>query len=185
MNFIGAGIEIFTRVQSEVIPAFKNEGFGAGIKSLGKALTAGATSFVADAGFSVAFRTIGATIGGILGPAGSAVGMMVGNAIGAFFSNKVVQKIFPMKEDSTIQMAQNEQTMQNVEQSSEAQTTQSAQAIQTTQKTASNPIKEQPKVTRNGYIMPQNGVCATQWVNEGIKNGTIKQPYKQQLDMKA
>ena len=71
--------ETATRFTSQALPAFKNEGFIAGMKETGKALMAGTMTLVTDAGLSVAFRTIGATIGGFLGPLGASIGSIVGN----------------------------------------------------------------------------------------------------------
>ena len=113
-----AATETISRFTSEALPAFKNEGFGAGLKATGKALAAGAATLVADAGFSVAFRTIGATIGSIAGPVGTAIGSMIGNAIGALASNKLVQKLFPQKEkpEEAIAQAAEQTVEQTVEQ---------------------------------------------------------------------
>ncbi len=94
-----AGTEVVTRFASQAIPAFKNDGFIAGMKETGKALAAGAATFVTDAGFSVAFRTVGAAVGSIIGPLGAAVGSIVGNAIGGMLSCNLINKIFPMKEE--------------------------------------------------------------------------------------
>ena len=119
MGFIGAGLEIFSRVTTEVIPAFKNEGVSAGIKSLGKAVAAGFTSWIADAGLSVVFRNVGATVGAVFGPVGSAVGSALGNCVGAVLSNRIVQKIFPSKglniQDSHDQETQPTELAQNDE----------------------------------------------------------------------
>ena len=94
-----AGTEIITRFTSQAIPAFKNEGFIAGMKETGKALAAGAATWVTDAGFSVGFRTVGAAIGSIIGPLGATVGSVIGNAIGGMLSCNLINKIFPMKEN--------------------------------------------------------------------------------------
>lgn len=103
------GITVLSSFTSEAIPAFKNEGFAAGLKATGRAIAQGATNFVADAAFSTVFRQVGAAIGSVVGPVGTAVGSMIGNTIGAFVSGKIVQKIFPPKENTTIADAQNTQ----------------------------------------------------------------------------
>ncbi len=96
-----AGTEIVTRFASQAIPAFKNDGFMAGMKETGKAIAAGAATLVTDAGLSIVFRTVGAAVGSIIGPLGAAVGSTVGNAIGGMLSCNLINKIFPMKEEQT------------------------------------------------------------------------------------
>ena len=97
-----AGTEVVTRFTQQAIPAFKNEGFIAGLKETAKALGAGVATWFTDAGFSVALRNIGATVGAFAGPVGSAIGSFVGNIIGGFLSNKLIQTIFPMKEQAEV-----------------------------------------------------------------------------------
>lgn len=109
MGLFMTGLTVFSSFTSEAIPAFKNEGFVAGLKVTARAIAQGATNFVADAACSTVFRQVGAAIGSVVGPVGSAVGSMVGNAVGAFVSGKIVQKIFPPKENMKIADAQNAQ----------------------------------------------------------------------------
>ncbi len=141
LGIFSAIYEAGTRFTSDALPAFKNEGFSAGIKETAKALAAGGATLVSDAGFSVLFRTIGASIGTVIAPGvGSAIGSIVGNALGAFVSCKFIQKIFPSK--SQTEKLNNEQTVQNSIEQTQISTNEIAQeesnAIQkdTTQETA-------------------------------------------------
>ena len=112
LGIFSAIYEAGTRFTSDALPAFKNEGFAAGIKETAKALAAGGATLVSDAGFSVLFRTIGASIGTVIAPGvGSAIGSTLGNIIGAFVSCKFIQKVFPSK--SQTEELNNEQTVQN------------------------------------------------------------------------
>ena len=112
LGIFSAVYETGTRFMSDALPAFKNEGFSAGIKETGKAIAAGGATLVSDAGFSVLFRTIGASIGTIIAPGvGSAIGSTLGNILGSFVSCKLIQKIFPSK--SQTEKLNNEQTAQN------------------------------------------------------------------------
>lgn len=109
MGIFFSATEAFSRFTSEAIPAFKNEGVGAGLKATGKAIAAGVANFFTDAGLSVAFRTIGTAVGGFFGPVGASIGSIVGNTVGGFLSNKIIQKIFPTKDNTTIAQANTEQ----------------------------------------------------------------------------
>lgn len=109
MGLLFSGITIMNGITSEAIPAFKNEGVVAGLKATGKAIAQGVTNFVSDAAFSTVFRQIGAAVGSALGPVGAAVGSMIGNTVGAFVSGKLVQKIFPSKDNTQIASTQNAQ----------------------------------------------------------------------------
>lgn len=160
MGIFFAATETFSRISAEAIPAFKNEGVIAGLKATGKALVAGVATWITDAGFSVVFRTVGATVGSVFGPVGSAIGSLVGNAVGGLLSCKLVQKIFPVKEqpqevaqqmqEVPAQIAQQEQ-IQTVEQiPQQAQTQAEAglnqqQEVDIATKYANLPSKEQVK----------------------------------------
>ena len=137
MGIFFAATEVATRFAQEAIPAFKNEGFGAGLKATGKALAAGIATWATDAGLSVVFRTIGATVGGFLGPVGSAIGSIVGNAVGGLLSCKIIQKIFPTKEQ-TQEIASVPQQMPQ-----EPQQTQAQPAQQEVASAQTNPIQQQ------------------------------------------
>ncbi len=91
-----------SRITSEAIPAFKEEGAIQGIKATGKAIVAGFAAYFGDVGFSVAFRKLGAIAGfAVAGNAGAGVGSFIGNLAGGIVSNAIVQKIFPYKENKT------------------------------------------------------------------------------------
>ena len=155
-----AATETFSRISAEAIPAFKNEGVVAGLKATGKALAAGVATWITDAGFSVVFRTVGATVGSVFGPVGSAIGSLVGNAVGGLLSCKLIQKIFPVKEQpqevaqemqqAPIQVAQEEQTqiVEQIPQQAQAQAETNSnqqQEVDITAKYANLPSKEQVK----------------------------------------
>lgn len=129
-----AGTEMVSRFTTQALPAFKNEGFIAGLKETGKAIAAGGMTLVADAGLSVVFRSLGATVGGFLGPLGASIGSMVGNAIGGMVSNTLVQKIFPAKEQAQELASEAPQEIQQAQ-------PQIAQQVQT--QAATNPIQQQ------------------------------------------
>ena len=111
-GMIFAFTETAGRFTSTAIPAFKNEGFIAGLKATFDAVAAGVATFVSDAGLSVVFRTLGATAGAVFGPCGSAVGSFIGNSIGGLLSCKLIQKTFPVKEQQEELIAQNEVAQQ-------------------------------------------------------------------------
>ena len=158
MGIFFAATETFSRITTEAIPAFQNEGFVSGIKATGKALAAGVATWITDAGFSVAFRTAGATIGSVFGPVGSAIGSLVGNAIGGLMSCKLIQKIFPVKEMPEQLASETTQNMpqelaQNVEENNIQDTTQIPQ--QTTTKYIANET-EQTNLAQDNTIQTQS-----------------------------
>lgn len=153
--------EAFSRFTSEAIPAFKNEGVAAGLKATGKAIAAGVANFFTDAGLSVAFRTIGTAVGGFFGPLGASIGSIVGNTVGGFLSNKIIQKIFPTKTPED-KIAQNDEQTQEIAQAQEvaqAQETAQAQAQENTSakvKDYSNmPTKEQVRQMAYSQAFPK------------------------------
>ena len=106
----------------QVVPAFKNGGFGEGMKQLGKSTVkvgASTAGFVLGA---TAGKSIGATIGGAIGSAvpvigtaigafvGGLVGDIVGGVIGSAITNKVTNKI--MGKDYTDKVTDEQVTAQ-------------------------------------------------------------------------
>lgn len=122
LNLLFVAMSAYDRFKNEALPAFKNEGFVAGMKKTGKVIAKTAADTVSNAGFSAVFRLVGSRIGMVFGPMGASVGGLLGDIIGSFASNKLIVKIFG--EDKTA----NEQTPQETQQTQEtAQTAQNTQ----------------------------------------------------------
>lgn len=95
-------LEGFSQMK-EIIPAFKNEGFIAGIKQTGKSLVKVGTNFVSYAAGSVLGKMLGATAGGVIGGIftgglgagkGAQIGAMVGDMVCSMFvGNKVTNAV--------------------------------------------------------------------------------------------
>lgn len=99
-------------VKENVIPAFKEQGFGAGVKELAKATARTATDFVSYGIGGAIGRTLGTAIGTVICPgAGSAVGAVVGDAVGSMLvGGKICEKVDKVMgvEDKDAQIAQDE-----------------------------------------------------------------------------
>ncbi len=104
-------------VQEKVIPAFKQEGFGAGVKELAKATARTATDFVSYGIGGALGRTLGTAIGTVICPgAGSAIGAMVGDAVGSMVvGGKICEKVDEVigEKDKTTDQAQNPGQIKN------------------------------------------------------------------------
>ena len=94
LNLIYAVTTVFSRIQSEAIPVFREKGTIAGIKQAFITTGKVAADIISNAGFSAVFRIIGSTAGKFLGPVGSAIGGTLGDIFGTFLSNKIIVKIF-------------------------------------------------------------------------------------------
>lgn len=153
-----AGTEFFTRFTSEAIPAFKNEGFVAGLKSTGKALAAAGATWITDAGFSVVLRSAGATVGSFFGPVGTAIGSIVGNAIGGLLSCNLIQKIFPMKQKETEVAQENQENNSKTIAQENNQVQEQAQEANLQENVSQELVaqKDEPKyiTTPNGSSIP-------------------------------
>ena len=78
-------LQFIPNVIQKVTPAFKNNGFKAGMTELGQTiLQAGADLFGYAAGGAVG-RTIGSAIGSFVGPMGTFIGGLVGDMVGSMF----------------------------------------------------------------------------------------------------
>lgn len=140
-NVLIVGIGIISRATSEVIPAFKEQGFKAGMKKLGSCIAKTAVDTVSNAGFSAVFRVLGSTALSFLGPVGRALGGTLGDMVGSIISSKIITKVF--KEDKIADTSADEATIADASQQQEETTApQVAQVdINTTNTTAStNPI---------------------------------------------
>ena len=94
LNLIYAVTSTFSRIKSEAVPVFKEQGVKAGIKQTFASIGKSIADIVSNAGFSAVFRIIGSTAGKIFGPVGSVVGGTIGDIFGTFLSNKFIVKIF-------------------------------------------------------------------------------------------
>lgn len=82
LNYLFTAIEFVPRIFKKVIPTFKNEGFGAGMKSLGKTIIQAGTDLVGYAAGGALGRAIGSAIGTLICPGvGSAVGGTIGDML--------------------------------------------------------------------------------------------------------
>lgn len=91
-------IQAIPEITNNVIPAFKEKGFKAGMKQAGISLLKVGSNFLSMTLGTVAGKVAGAAIGTVICPgAGSAVGSKVGSILGTtlanLIGNKVVQKI--------------------------------------------------------------------------------------------
>lgn len=177
-NVLIVGIGIISRATSEVIPAFKEQGFKAGMKKLGSCIAKTAVDTVSNAGFSAVFRVLGSTALSFLGPVGRALGGTLGDMVGSIISSKIITKVF--KEDKIADTSADEATIADVSQQQEETTApQVAQvdinATNTTVSTNpivvnSNELSEQAKSIRErkttrttktatrGYAKPQGSL---------------------------
>lgn len=140
-NVLIVGIGILSRVTSEVVPAFKEQGFKAGIKKLGSCIAKTAVDTVSNAGFSAVFRVLGSTALSFLGPVGRALGGTLGDMVGSIISSKIITKVF--KEDKTNDTTTDETTIADSSQQQEEQALPQVAQVDTnaTNTTAStNPI---------------------------------------------
>lgn len=171
LNLLITGMSAVGRIKDEALPAFKNEGFVAGVKKTVTVAAKTVADVFSNAGFSAAFRIAGSRIGMFFGPAGAAVGGLVGDIIGSFFSNKLIVKLFG--EDK---IAQNDAAAQNSTQTARDLQTADAMDVEPGQQYSTAGVSNPQTVAvrpKSGYIKPQNGVYATEWVNSGIKNGNL------------
>ena len=96
-NVAMTALQFIPNIFNKVVPAFKNNGFKAGMTELGQTFIQAGADLVAYAAGGAVGRTIGAAIGTIAGPIGTFVGGLVGDMLGSMFvGNKVctaVEKI--------------------------------------------------------------------------------------------
>ncbi|MBQ8848380.1 MAG: hypothetical protein IJ003_05495 [Candidatus Gastranaerophilales bacterium] len=153
------------KIQSNVIPAFKNEGFGAGMKEVGKVIAQGAADVFGYAAGGAVGRTIGSAVGGFLGGIlgkngkaaswGASVGATLGDMIGSIFvGSKVcgaVDKVIGADESSQVAQQQANEQPQLSEQQilalQQAQAMQQARAMQQAQ------MAQNPYAMQNPYMM--------------------------------
>lgn len=96
-NIAMTALQFIPNVIQKVAPAFKNNGFKAGMTELGQTiLQAGADLFGYAAGGAVG-RTIGSAVGALVGPMGAFFGGLVGDMVGSMFVGSkvcgVVEKV--------------------------------------------------------------------------------------------
>ena len=139
-NYFMSLLQFIPNVKNDVIPAFKEEGFLAGMKALGVTTLRAAADLVGYSSGSAVGKIIGATIGNIILPGvGSKVGAVVGEMLTSVVVGstvtKGVDKLIGVKEEDetaqneTVQDAQNQEITQ--EQMQIAQAPQQTQAQQT------------------------------------------------------
>lgn len=193
-------LEIVPEITGKVIPAFKNEGFKAGLVQTGKSILKVGSNFVSYAAGGVLGRVIGASIGTIICPGvGSAVGANVGDMIGSALIGSTVTKavdkvmgedeaenaslassqeqgasqiesIEPIQETEQLQQQMPQQEAQNTQVELNQQTKNESLIKPTFKEARAMYATESPKLgksyVKRGYQKPQNGVYATQWVND-------------------
>lgn len=92
------------RIKDEVIPAFKEKGFIAGVKEAVRVIARTGVDFVSNAGFSAVGRAIGTALGSVVPGVGNAIGGMMGDAVGSCISMRLTNKIFDKKEEQNQQV---------------------------------------------------------------------------------
>ncbi len=185
-------LELVPEFSGKVIPAFKNEGILAGLKQTGKSILKVGSNFISYAAGGVLGRIIGTSIGTLICPGvGSAVGGNIGDAIGSMLVGSTVTNVVDkaLNEDETLEENQiTTKTPQQEQEIPQQELTQIAQENNPIEQTNTNELTQAqiasipsfkeakakyatkvnsiPQKTTKGYQKPQNGVYATQWVNE-------------------
>ena len=156
-NYFMSLLQFIPNVKNDVIPAFKEEGFLAGMKALGVTTLRAAADLVGYSSGSAVGKIIGATIGNIILPGvGSKVGAVVGEMLTSVVVGstvtKGVDKLIGVKEEDetaqneTVQDAQNQEITQEQMQIAQApQQTQAQQTQDLTSKYANMPSKDEIK----------------------------------------
>jgi len=97
LNVAMTAVQFIPNITEKVIPAFKNNGFKAGITELGQTIVQAGADLVSYAAGGAVGRTIGAAVGAIAGPMGAFFGGLVGDMVGSMFVGSkvcgVVEKI--------------------------------------------------------------------------------------------
>ena len=113
-------------VISKVIPTFKSEGFGAGMKELGKTTVKFGGELASFAVGSTAGTAIGAAIGSIVPGIGNAVGGFIGSLVGMAIAGKATDKVVT-KITGEDKEAQNQQAQEQTAEQTESQVLQQPQ----------------------------------------------------------
>ena len=156
-NYFMSLLQFIPNIKNDVIPAFKEEGFLAGMKALGVTTLRAAADLVGYSSGSALGKIIGATIGNIILPGvGSKVGAVVGEMLTSVVVGstvtKGVDKLIGVKEEDetaqneTVHDAQNQEITQEQMQIAQApQQTQAQQTQDLTSKYANMPSKDEIK----------------------------------------
>lgn len=141
-NYVMTAIQFIPNIFSKVVPAFKNNGFKAGMTELGQTLLQAGTDLVAYAAGGAVGRTIGAAIGALvvpLNPIGAFIGGLVGDMLGSMFVGGkacgVVEKITnkdDYKNTGNVELATEEEKAQIAVSQQTAQIAASQEAAQAT-----------------------------------------------------
>ena len=147
-NVAMTAIQFVPNITNKVIPAFKNNGFKAGMTELGQTLVQAGADLASYAAGGALGRTIGAGIGSIVGPMGTFVGGLVGDMVGSMFvGSKVcgaVEKITNKDDAQNTGIAQEEAPQEQIEQ---------AQLAQNIQGETQETIEIQPQTQTVGAIL--------------------------------
>lgn len=93
VTWLFTAIEAIPEIKDKIIPAFKDEGFGAGMKQVGKSALKLGSSFLSFTLGGSLGRVIGGAIGSLICPgAGSAIGAAIGSMLGMGVTGKVADK---------------------------------------------------------------------------------------------
>ena len=84
-NIAMTALQFIPNVFEKVVPAFKNNGFKAGMTELGQTIVQAGADLVAYATGGAIGRTIGHAVGTFFGPVGTWVGGLVGDMVGSMF----------------------------------------------------------------------------------------------------
>lgn len=104
-NIAMTALSFIPNVIERVVPAFKEQGFGAGIKETGKVLVQAGTDLVSYAFGGALGRTVGTVIGTVIFPGvGTAIGAMLGDTAGSILIGgkitKAVDKVIGADEET-------------------------------------------------------------------------------------
>ena len=109
-NYFMTLLQFIPNIKNDVIPAFKEEGFWAGMKSLGKTSIRMVADLVGYSSGGAIGRVLGAAIGNIIMPG---VGSKVGAAVGDMLTSVVVGSTVTKGVDKLLGVKEEDEAMQN------------------------------------------------------------------------
>ncbi|MBQ7286419.1 MAG: hypothetical protein IJW73_01505 [Candidatus Gastranaerophilales bacterium] len=186
-NIAMTALQFIPNLFQKVAPAFKNNGFKAGMTELGQTIVQAGADLVGYAAGGAVGRTLGSAVGTIFGPMGTFIGGLVGDMVGSMFVGSkvcgVVEKVTnkddfkntgnielaSQEEQAQIMAAQNMQQPQTNEQVAVAQNTQPTQ-------TQTEPVAQE-KTTQNKEASQEN--LAQKYANFPSRSEVKRMAYAQ------
>lgn len=177
-NVAMTALQFIPNIAKKVVPAFKNNGFKAGMTELGQTLVQAGADLVSYAAGGAVGRTIGAAVGTVFGPAGTFIGGLVGDMVGSMFVGSkvcgVVEKITnkdDVKNTGDISLATEGEAVQQQEVVAAQQQMPQETAFQgNTVETAQNDMPQQDEAQMLAY----NQIQAEAMQNEANTTQTAK-----------